>query len=528
MVSASALTAQNLIANQISLGCGNLNTAYSPYVDNEGNYYIVSAVELGLGLPNLGNLTAESRGKTYMLITKYDEYHDIQWQLSYGGDSLDFGHYYALDDGFLFACTSNSPISGNKTIPSNGRNHIWLFKTDFDGNIVYQRGFYTNDDSGVNDIYKLNDGNLLISALASYGISGDKTSTGYAGVDGWFIKIDEDGNIIWDSAIGTNDDDNGFKIAGQFSNGDILLWQSTFGLASGAKTQDNFGLQNTWLIRISNITGQIEWEKTIGGIENGESLGDVKIINDKIYLITPSDSGIGGMRTVPKKGTRDIWFVVLNDSGEIIHQTSLGGDGIESLARIIDFNVNTTRLGVRSDSNISIDKNESSRGMADIWYLETDLFGNIQRQKTIGGNHNDWLNYMGILNNSNLLFVASSRSGINGDKTIARIASNSADIWILEIDAVTLDVVNEHQIVNNSVLFPNPTSNHINITFSEPTKLNKLVLYDLNGKIVLEQNFDSSLEANYSLNAQGLSSGIYTLNLVGNGFVKTQQVSIEK
>jgi hypothetical protein len=123
--------------------------------------------------------------------------------------------------------------------------------------------------------------------------------------------------------------------------------------------------------------------------------------------------------------------------------------------------------------------------------------------------------------------VCGSQSDISGEKTVPRIGPNSSDVWILEIDAVTLNIVNEHQIINESVLFPNPATNQINISFTEPTKLNKALLYDLSGKMVLEQDLSASLEANYVLNTHGLASGVYSLSLLGDGFVKTQQVVVQ-
>jgi hypothetical protein len=527
MVSASALTAQNLITSQYALGCGNSNFPNAPYIDNQGNYYIVSGADLGGGAPNLGNLIAGSKGRAFMLITKYNQTHNLQWQQSYGGDSLEYGTYLALNDGFLFLCSSNSPVSGNKLIPSNGKTHLWLFKTDFDGNITMQKGYFTDNDISAIDLKPLNDGNFLISALAEYGVSGDKTSIGYGDYDGWLIKINSDGDIIWDVAIGTNDLDWGFHIADQFSNEDILIWTASYNNASGAKSENNYGDQNAWFVRISNDGGEIVWEKTIGGGNEGESYGDVKIIDDKISYLTPSYSDVSGNRTLERKGLQDIWFVVLNENCDIEYQHNIGGSAIEARSNILRINGNQIQLSVWSNSGVSIDKTEPSRGLYDIWYLELDMFGGILKQKTLGGFDNDILRHIGVLNNGNYLFVANSRSPISGDKTVPRISFASNDIWILEIDALTLNIVNEHQINKQTALYPNPATNQINIAFSEPTQLNKAVLFDVSGKIVLEQTFENNFESVYAINVSGLASGVYTLRLEGASVVITRQVVVE-
>ncbi len=135
----------------------------------------------------------------------------------------------------------------------------------------------------------------------------------------------------------------------------------------------------------------------------------------------------------------------------------------------------------------------------------------------------------GLINmiNGNFLISARSSSGISGEKTVPRIGPNSIDVWILEIDALTLNIVNEHHINNETTLYPNPTSSQINVLFNEAAQLNKAVLFDVSGKIVLEQTFENNFESVYTVNVSGLASGFYTLRLEGNGFVKTQQVVVE-
>ena len=182
---------------------------------------------------------------------------------------------------------------------------------------------------------------------------------------------------------------------------------------------------------------------------------------------------------------------------------------------------------IGSNSSVGLDKNEESRGAFDLWLIRADLFGNILHQKTIGGDKNDFPSGIVTMANGNLLVASTSKSGISGEKTVNAISNDTNHAWILEIDAVTLDIVSEHQIVNESIVYPNPASNQINISFTEATQLNKAVLYDLNGKIVREQNYVQSFEQAYLFSTKGLAAGAYSLSLVGDGFVKRQHVVVE-
>lgn len=376
-------------------------------------------------------------------------------------------------------------------------------------------------------LHKLKEDEFLLSTSAQAGISGDKTTFGYADYDGWLIKVNDSGSILWDISIGTYEFDFNFEIAGVLNNDDILLSTFSYSNASGAKTEDNYGELNYWLVKIENQNGDLIWDKTLGSGGSGETLGNVVVFEDKIYMLASSKSGISGLRNLPLKGIQDIWFVKLDDQGNIVHQNCFGGSSVESGVNIGQISNNEVISLVRSNSNSSIDKIEDSRGLSDLWFVKTDLNGNIIRQKTIGGSDNDYGIGLGNLPNGNYLICASSKSGISGEKTVPRIGPNSSDVWILEIDAVTLDIVNHHKVINESVLYPNPSTNQINISFSEPTKLKKAVLYDLSGQVVRELDLSQNFKASYVFNTQGLASGVYSIQLVGDGFSQTRKVVVE-
>jgi hypothetical protein len=475
----------------------------------------------------MGNISADVYGTSFFVMSKYNQNHDVLWSESYGGDETDqLSGVVELSDGFIAVCRSNSPISGTKTEEGNSFFHLWLVKLDFEGNNVWQKTIVYTSNLFLPSIYKLNNGNILISTVAGTGIGGDKTDEGYGNSDGWLVLIDQAGEIIWDKAIGTEEWDGFFNIAGQLSSGNIVLSCYSEANASGLKSEDSFGLGDAWFVCIHPENGNLIWDKTIGGA-SADWPDAAVIFNDNIFQNISSYSDVSGLRTENLKGIRDNWCVRLDDNGELIGQFSIGGSGNE-LNGIIHFaQQNSLLMTISSDSPVSIDKSEPNRGESDIWLVRTDFDGNILNQKTIGGNESDGSGFINILPNGNYLLIANSNSDISGEKTVPRIGPNSSDVWILEIDAVTLDIVNEHQIVNESIVYPNPVSNQINISFTEATQLNKAVLYDLNGKIVREQNYVQSFEQAYLFSTKGLAAGAYSLSLVGDGFVKMQQVVVE-
>lgn len=528
VVMVETITAQNLISNQYAVGTYGATFGSSVHFDSENNYYMIKSLQIDNPDVNMGNISADIYGEAFIVLSKFDINHNLLWSVSYGGDSIETGGTaIAQNDGLIIFTRSNSPVSGNKNIEGNGFQHIWYFKVDFDGNIIWQKTIEAHDNILFPIIHKLQNGNVLVSTTSMVGIGGDKTDVGFDNSDGWVLLLDSDGEILWDKAIGTNDWDSYFNILGQLSNENIVLSSFSYADATGLKTENAYSeFGDTWFVCINSLNGDFIWDKTVGGTSLDFPDGGT-IINNEIWQNIGSYSSVSGVRTAPLKGIRDNWIVSLNQNGDIIRQFSVGGDGDDFNGQFFDFVNEQILLITTSNSTISIDKNEENRGELDLWIVRIDFSGNVVNQKTIGGNNNDLISGVSILPNGNYLIIASSQSEISGEKTIPRIGPNSSDVWILEIDAVSLNIVNENLISNQTTLYPNPTSSQLNITFSEAKQLNKAVLYDVTGKIILAQSFENNFEQSYTLNVSGLASGVYTLSLESVGGVITRQVVVE-
>ncbi len=88
-------------------------------------------------------------------------------------------------------------------------------------------------------------------------------------------------------------------------------------------------------------------------------------------------------------------------------------------------------LGGISNSGITADKSEPSRGQGDFWIVKTDEAGNKQWDKTIGGSASDYLYYIEQTTDGGYILYGDSRSGISGDKTTATKGS-----WIVKTNNV--------------------------------------------------------------------------------------------
>lgn len=102
---------------------------------------------------------------------------------------------------------------------------LWLLKIDADGNIIWEEIYggtgWEMDPTGIST----SDGGLVALVLSS---SGDGDISNHFGLwDAWMIKVNSDGEKQWDFTLGSPGQEFGRAII-QTSDGN-LLWQQCFG-----------------------------------------------------------------------------------------------------------------------------------------------------------------------------------------------------------------------------------------------------------------------------------------------------------
>ncbi len=121
-------------------------------------------------------------------------------------------------------------------------------------------------------------------------------------------------------------------------------------------------------------------------------------------------------------------FLSFSQNPSILWQKTIGGGGDDGLSRYDDPSDDGYFFIGNSNSNISSDKTENSRGGNDIWIVKTDANYNILWDKTIGGSLQDYLNSVLIKNNF-IYILSDSYSGISGEKTMNSFGTD--DLWLI-------------------------------------------------------------------------------------------------
>jgi hypothetical protein len=457
-----------------------------------------------------GDKTENSNGGNDIWLIKINDTGTIEWQETIGGSLLDFinSAKETPDGGFILGGGSRSGISGDKTEENVGGNDLWILKINAVGVIEWQTTIGGTSSDSVRAINLTNDNGYIVSASSQSGISGDKTEIGNGGIDIWLLKIDSLGAILWQNTIGSNNDDIPTAVDQTADGGYILGNYSNSGI-SGDKSEPVNGFQDFWVIK-TDANGTIEWENTIGG-NNGDVLRDLKILNTGNYLVLGySDSDISLDKTENSRGTFDYWIMELNTNGDIVWQKTIGGDD-EDFA----FNLEITADGNyliagQSKSDSSGEKTDDSKGGIDFWPMKIDPSGGIIWQETIGGNSNDNLvNAFEI--SDGYIICGHSFSDISDDKTEN---SSFIDPWIVKLDLEPTASIPEN-LFNKIKVFPNPSQTEISVN-SEQTM--SIVLYDVLGKKVAESSTST-------LTITTLPSGLYIAKLYNDN---AELISINK
>ena len=384
--------------------------------------------------PTLSEKTANSNG-------------ELLWNKTYGGIMDDRGTCVieSSDGGYV--------ITGFKHIGDNGDMDAWLIKTNKDGEEVWNKTYGGSTHEYGYSVAQTTDGGYIITGLYhtetaifadvlliktypngtqewNNTFSGESTydigncvlqasdggyiivgQTGAIGVNGntnlWLIKANSTGDLEWQKTFGGPYADLGYWVI-QSSDGGYVITGYTYSYDAGIN-------KDLWLIK-TNSTGDLEWNKTIGGGANDEGRCVVQA-NDGGYIIAGSTNSYG-------TDNQEVWLVKTDqngnhlwnqtygvsnwDEGHCVMQASDGG-------YIITGGINAVPLVTMSIRNAVV---------SDVLLIKTDENGNEAWNQSYGGTGNDMGN--SVIQDSNGDYIVAgftSTYGIGG----------SNDVWLLKV-----------------------------------------------------------------------------------------------
>ena len=359
-----------------------------------------------------------------------------------------------LNGGYVIGGISDSGISGDKSQVSRGNLDYWIINLDGNGNKIWDKTFGGSEEDILYSLQQTSDGGFILGGGSKSGISGDKSESNRGTIftyDVWIIKIDASGNKLWDKTYGGSSDD-GIVALHQTSDGGYILGCQSDSPLDGDKTQASNGWADFWIVKLDS-NGNKVWDKTIGGNGN-DILWSLQQTTDGGYIVAgESESDLSGDKSENKKGYSDFWLVKLDANGNKIWDKTIGGNLEDMLPFVSQTADGGFIVAGTSRSDISGDKSEPNKGTLsfatdDFWVLKTDANGNVLWDRTIGGNNNDIVYSVHQTADGGYLLGGNSHSGISGDKSennqnfdfwIVKLSNNGSKLWDRTIGGSSFD-----------------------------------------------------------------------------------------
>lgn len=513
-LSFSVLHAQPKIRQQKVIGSYDFDQSTCMILTKDGGYLLGGYTSSAAGFEK----TENSKGGDDYWIVKLDSSRNVMWDNTIGGSGTDqlYSMQQTSDNGYILCGSSMSSISGDKTARKKGYDDIWIVKLDSLGNTQWDKtisAYSTNSPK----IQLTKDGGYILGCSTTSGIRYDKTDSSRGGYDYWIVKLNAAGKIVWDKTIGGNGEDQFADIKQTPDLGYVVAGTSSSDMSS-EKTANSKGTNDYWIVKLST-TGNVEWDKTIGGSYD-DRLTSIDITSDNgLILGGYSSSPLSGDKTkdvIGQNRAYDYWIVKLDSNANIEWDRTFGGVQTDLLTKIKQTTHGGYIIGGYSYSgNLSGIKTETNRGpfgTDDYWVIGVNKEGRYVWDKTIGGAGNDALSDLVEIKVNRYALLGSSGSYADGDKTITR--HGYTDFWFVELQYIRTNTIiaamNENNITspkNNQpkfVAYPNPAKNILYVNCSSAAVV---TLIDMQGKLLLSK----TINGNATIDVSKYTPGTYFL-----------------
>jgi len=388
---------------------------------------------------NSAKKTAANLGGLDFWVAKLNSNGVALWDKSFGGTGDDgaFVVRRTLDDGFVFGGYSASSTNGNKTSLSYGARDFWIVRLDKEGNKLWDRAYGGSRDDLLYTLQQTSDGGFICAGESSSVVSGNKTSAGFGGIDFWVVRLDANGQKMWDKSYGGTGDEACYSLQITSDGGFILAGNSSSG-AEGSKSSPGFGGLDYWVVRL-DANGNKLWDVTLGGTAD-DGFNSVSVVQtpDGGYLVGgDSSSDPSGSKLSENYGLDDYWVVKLDGNGVKIWEQSLGGTGSDYLTSLAQNSDGSYLLAGGSESPAGPTKTSASLGQVDLWLVCIDNNGQKLWDVAYGGTDEDGFYNAAVMATSDggLLIGGDSSSGASGNKALPGLGGR--DYWVLKLDLVT-------------------------------------------------------------------------------------------
>tara|TARA_B100001175_G_scaffold55811_1_gene44881 strand:+ start:8068 stop:9405 length:1338 start_codon:yes stop_codon:yes gene_type:complete len=313
-------------------------------VTNDGGYAII-----GSSKSQDGDVSSNS-GFNDFWVLKISNSGNLIWEKSFGysGSDNGFSIIQTHDNGYLISGVidvTSSDGQGNNRLSLNRHagGDYWVIKINSAGILQWSRyfgGTFTDTSYALSETQT---GNFIIVGSSD---SDDIDINNNKGTyDFWVLKISSSGDLIWEKSFGGSEIDEARDIT-ITENGDFLIVGDSRSVDTDVLY--NNGAADIWIIKI-NSDGELIWERTYGGTSFDGVQSIQKTLNND-YIVA-GNSRSSDVNLENNNGQNDAWFFKIDSQGVLKWQNSVGGSDIDLLMDIVELENGTIIAVGKSNSN---------------------------------------------------------------------------------------------------------------------------------------------------------------------------------
>ena len=206
----------------------------------------------------------------------------VVWQKTFGGSDDDRARSVqeTIDGGYVVA---------GYTWSSSEREDVYILKLDANGNKLWEKTFGGSDNDGAWSIQQTNDGGYVVAGYTS--------SFGAGSYDVYVLKLDTSGKEVWSKTFGGSSDDLAWSIQ-QTNDGGYIVAGYTKSFGAGS--------EDVYILKL-DANGNKLWEKTFGGSYD-ERAYCIQQTRDGRYIVAGYTSSFG-------VGNYDVYIIKMDANG---------------------------------------------------------------------------------------------------------------------------------------------------------------------------------------------------------------------
>lgn len=472
------------------------------------------------GTRNFGSVTLTSNNNSVnVFVALYDTSGQCFWAVKGGGTngSVNAGGIAVDNNGFVYVTgyfSFNMTFGALPSIFTFGSSDVFIAKLDISGSPQWIR---QAEGTLADESYSIACNNTDIVLTGSYTSSATfgtttLTTTSSTDIDIFIAKYDLAGNCVWAKRAGGTTDDKAYAIKRDYSNNIVITGYFT-GTATFGTNQVVSSSSNDVFLAKYDDNGTNLWAAGDGGggNDNGRALGVDQFNN---YIIG-GDIGPGalfGTFNVSGDNYGHAFIAKYNSSGVVQWANSGGGTGSDAVYAIaVHPSGGCYITGFSESQGIQFGTfNFTGNGLNDIFIVRLNPGGTFIQAATLGGPSNDngkaiLLGYNGDAYLSGE-FITSMTVG-STTLTTTGIVWNT---FLVGLHGGVTGIQEPGKKESQIIVYPNPVTDKINFVLP-PGFANtfSLEIFDVKGKVVLKQRFDSVNTEKITLSTDQLKKGNY-------------------